>query len=45
MSANEAGCRPASTFGRIEADLPLIKWMMGFVLTFQVAIFAKLLMR
>ncbi len=28
----------------IKAELLLIKWMMGFVLAFQVAIFAKLFM-
>jgi hypothetical protein len=28
----------------VKAELLLIKWMMGFVLAFQVAIFAKLFM-
>ena len=30
--------------GSVKAELLVIKWMMGFVLAFQVAIFAKLFM-
>jgi len=31
-------------FGKIDGETLLLKWMMGFVLAFQVAIFAKLFM-
>ncbi len=45
MSANEADCCPESMFAKIEAALLLSKWIVGFVLAFQAARFAKLLMR
>lgn len=30
---------------KIEADVTVLKWMMGFILAFQVAIFAKLVLK
>ena len=33
---------PDSRFAKIEADLALLKWMMGFVLAVQAATFIKL---
>ena len=40
--AAEALTKNEDRLGKIEGDTLLIKWMMGFVLAFQVAIFAKL---
>ena len=40
--AAEALAKNDDRLGKIEADMLLLKWMMGFVLAFQVAISAKL---
>ena len=43
--AAEALTKNEDRLAKIEAELLLIKWMMGFVLAFQVAIAAKLFLR
>jgi|GEM_PF-5779263 len=30
-------------FGKVDGEMLLIKWMLGFILAFQVAIFAKMM--
>ena len=42
--AAEALTKNEDRLAKIEGELLLIKWMMGFVLAFQVGIFAKLFM-
>lgn len=42
LKAVQALSKRDDEVGSIKAELLVIKWMMGFVLAFQVAIFAKL---
>ncbi len=40
--AAEALTKNDDKLAKVDSDLAVMKWMMGFVLAFQVAIFAKL---
>lgn len=44
IKAAQALSKRDDEVGSVKAELLVIKWMMGFVLAFQVAIFAKLFM-
>ncbi len=42
LKAAQALSRRDDDVGSLKSDMTLMKWMMGFVLAFQVAIFVKL---